>query len=95
MLELRVRSPLDDGYPATTAEGTDDVAAGDARCSGHVPCTVPGTVASTDDRLRKAELMRHRRHYRVPAPRSIFSGFRFLPDQVDHVTIYRYLSLGG
>jgi hypothetical protein len=117
MLELRVQSPLDDDYPATTAEGTDDVAAGDARCSGHVPCTVPvpvavvrrhtlplraaeqqpiiqarhrrishgarsGTVASQDDQLRKAVLMRHRRQYRVPAPRSSFSGFRFPPDAI-------------
>ncbi len=41
MLELRVGSPLDDHHPATPAEGTDDVAAGDARCSGHVQRTVP------------------------------------------------------
>ena len=39
------------------------------------------TVASTDDQLRKAELVRHR-PYRVPAPRSGFAGFRFPPDVI-------------
>jgi transposase, IS6 family len=40
-----------------------------------------GTVASTDDQLRKAELMRHRQS-RGPAPRSSFTGYHFPPDVI-------------
>src|SRR5437764_14114013 len=40
-----------------------------------------GTVASTDDQLRNAELMRHRQS-RGPASRSSFAGYRFSPDVI-------------
>ena len=51
-----------------------------------------GTVASTDDGLGQAELMR-RRPVRPPAPRSDFAGFRF-PPEVIILAVRWYLRFG-
>ncbi|MDQ4032404.1 MAG: IS6 family transposase, partial [Actinomycetota bacterium] len=51
-----------------------------------------GTVASTDDRLGQAGLMR-RRCVRLPVPRSGFAGFRF-PSDVILVAVRCYLRYG-
>ncbi|MGH3722478.1 MAG: hypothetical protein ACRDRI_27320 [Pseudonocardiaceae bacterium] len=46
-----------------------------------MPQAAGGTVASLDDQVGQAELMR-RRHVRVPPPRSGFAGFRFPPGMI-------------
>src|SRR5262249_14878537 len=52
---------------------------------------IGGTVASADERLGQAVLMR-RCHSRLPAPRSSFAGFRF-PPEVITVAVRWYFAL--
>ena len=58
----------------------------------HAPAGADGTVASADQQLGQADLMR-RRPARLPAPRSGFAGFRF-PPEVIMVAVRWYLRYG-